>query len=82
MDDIERMSGYECKEKAERKSDQAEIQHAANVETEISVIDVGSLPDLADHFQVHTPVGMDDGVPGGETKDLPLTDLAASLCRI
>lgn len=44
------MSGYECEENSERESDQAEVQHAANVETAISIVDVGSFPDLADRF--------------------------------
>lgn len=47
---MERMSRYECRKNLERESDQAEVQHAVNVETAISIVDVGSLSDLADRF--------------------------------
>lgn len=63
----ERMSRHECKKISKRDKGQAEVQRAAYVEAAVSVVDVGSVRCLADRFQVHSPVGMDDGVPGGET---------------
>ena len=78
----ERMSRHECKKISKRDSGQAEVQRTAYVEAAVSVIDVGPVRCVADRFQVHSPLGMDDGVPGGETQDLPLTDLAASFCRV
>ena len=61
------MAEYECEKGAKRESNQTEVQYAAYVQTAVSVVDVASVCDLADHFQVHTPVGMDDGFSGGKT---------------
>ena len=57
----ERMSEYECEKSSERESDKTEVQHAFNVETAISATDVTPFCCLADCFQVHSVVGMDNG---------------------
>ena len=44
------MCGYECEEDSEGENEKTEIQRPVNVETAISIDDVGSLPDLADCF--------------------------------
>ena len=62
----ERMSRHECKKISKRDGSQTKVQRAAYVEAAVSVIDVGSVRRMADCFQVHSPVGMDDGVSGGE----------------
>ena len=63
----ERVAGHECEKSAKREDYETKVQYAANVQTAVSVVDVASVCDLADHFQVHTPVGMDDGFSGGKT---------------
>ena len=46
----ERVAEHECQKREKTKEDQTEIQHAAYVEAEISVIDVRSVCDMADRF--------------------------------
>lgn len=61
------MSKYECKKSLKRKSGKTEVQYAANVETTVFAIDVTPIRCLADYFQVHSIMGMDDGISGCKT---------------
>ena len=66
---------------AKREGCETEVQYAAYVQTAVSVIDVAPVCHLADHFQVHSSVGMDDGFPGGEAKEPLKTHMGKTLCR-
>lgn len=76
------MAEHGCEKSAKGKNYETEVQHAAYVQTAVSAIDVASVCDLADHFQVHSSVGMDDGVSGGKAKEPLETYLGETLCRV
>ena len=76
------MSKYERKKSRKRESDKAEIQYAANVEAKISAVDVTPVCHLVDCFQVHSVMGMDNGISGCETKDHDSSSMAETLCWV
>ena len=52
------------------------------METEVFAADVGSFCHMADCFQVHTVMGMDNGVSGSEAEDFCAADMGTAVCRI
>lgn len=76
----ERVAGHECEKSAKRKSDETKVQYAAYVQTAVSVVDVASVCHLADYFQVHTPLGLDDGISGCETEEPVEAYLGETFC--
>ena len=69
-------------EKEEKSSSKTKIFLASHVETEISSVDVSALRSLAHCVQVHTPVGLDHGVPGGKAGHICEAHMGKGVCRV
>lgn len=78
--EVEREDEKEKEEK--RNSSKRKIFLESHVETEISSVDVGAFRNLAHYLQVHTLVGLDDGIPGGEAGHLCAASVGKEVCRI
>lgn len=83
----EREGGEQCYEaqkgeKSSTGSRTAEIQLETDVETAISADDVSAIFDLADYLQVHTAVGLDDGISGSEAEYIREIFLGKEVCWI
>ena len=62
-----------------KKEKRAENYPHNFMETALAAVDVSTICNLADHLQVHSTVGMDNGVSGGKACDVRTSDLGENL---
>ena len=75
-------NGYFDEKEEKRNSSKRKIFLKSHVETEISSVDVGAFRNLAHYLQVHTLVGMDDGIPGGKAGHICTAGMGKGVCGI
>lgn len=79
---IEKEVEREDEKEEKRNSNKRKIFLESHVEAKISSVDVSAFCDLAHYLQVHTFMGLDDGISGGKAGHICITGVGEEVCGI